>query len=444
MNEQSMRFRLGLFVLAALMLLAVLIILFGGFPTLFKATSRYTVVFTDAPGVSPGTPVRRSGVRIGEVKSVDLDDATGKVRITLLLDKPHPLYQSDQATLVHGLLGGDTSIDFVPQRVRGEQVEPVPVPENTEFVGTTQANVATLLNQTSEMVPTTQETLNQIRTTLQRLEKMTPLVEDTLREYRDLGKAAREAVPEVRRTNDEIRELARTARETVPELRRTNDEIQVTARNWGKLGERLDVLVQTNQEKLVKTLENLNDTVVRVGSVFNEENQRHLNATLKNVRAGSENLESMSKNTDAFIKESRQTLRRVNDSVGQAEQVLTNLQQATKPLAERSGTVMKNLEESTDQFNRVLADLREILRAIGQGDGSLRRFVTDADLYNNLNTAACLVTRVLPRLDYILKDVQVFADKIARHPEALGIGGVVNPSSGLKEAPSNGMHWPRH
>ncbi len=432
MNEQSMRFRIGVFVLAALILLLVLVTLFGGFPALFRRTDQYTVVFDDASGVSTGTPVRRSGVRIGEVDKVELDDASGKVRVTLLIDKPHPLYQSDQAVLVHGLLGGDTSIDFVPQRGKGAQVKPEPVPENTEFLGTTQANVATLLNQTSEMVPTTQETLNQMRATLQRFEKMTPLMEETMREYRDLGKAAREAVPDLRRTNDEVRELAKAARETIPELRRTGEEIQVTARNWGKLGERLDVLVQTNQDKLVKTLENLNDTIVRVGTVFNEENQRNLNATLKNVRAGSNHLESISKNTDELIRESRQTLRRVNDSVTQAEQVLSNLQHATKPLAERSGSVMKNLDESTDKFNKALTEVRELLRAIGQGDGSLRRFVADPELYNNLNQAACLLTRVLPRLDHILRDVQVFADKIARHPEALGIGGVVSPSSGLK------------
>ncbi len=444
MNEQSMRFRIGVFVLTALILFAVLLTLFGGFPSLFRRTDPYTVVFKDAPGVSGGTPVRRSGVRIGEVRKVELDDVSGKVRVTIAIDKPHPLYESDQAVLVHGLLGGDTSIDFVPQRPKAEGVEPAPVRENTEFLGGTQANVATLLNQTSEIVPTTQETLNQLRSTLQRYEKMPPLMEETLREYRDLGKAAREVVPELRRTNDEVRELSKAAREAVPELRRTNDEIQVTARTWGRLGERLDVFVQTNQDKLVKTLDNVNETVIRVGNVFNDENQRNLSATLKNVRAGSNNLESISKNTDEFMKEGVRTLNRFNDALTQTEQVLSNVQQATKPLAERSGSVMKNLDESSEKFNKILTDLREILRAIAQGDGSLRRFVSDPELYNNLNQAACILTRVLPRVDYILRDVQVFADKIARHPESLGVGGAISPSSGLKEAPSSTTQWPRH
>jgi hypothetical protein len=36
----------------------------------------------------------------------------------------------------------------------------------------------------------------------------------------------------------------------------------------------------------------------------------------------------------------------------------------------------------------------------------------------------------------ILKDFETFADKLARHPELIGAGGVVRPSSGLKGAPT--------
>jgi len=36
----------------------------------------------------------------------------------------------------------------------------------------------------------------------------------------------------------------------------------------------------------------------------------------------------------------------------------------------------------------------------------------------------------------VLRDVEIFADKIARHPEQLGLGGVLRPSSGLKESPT--------
>src|SRR5262249_4035772 len=228
--------------------------------------------------------------------------------------------------------------------------------------------------------------------------------------------------------------------ESIPDLRRTNDEIMVTARNWGKVGERVDILLQTNQDKLVRTLDNLNDTIQRVGTVFSDENQRNLASTLKNVSAGSKNLKTLMRDTDDLMKESRVTFRRVNDSISQADQVLSNLQLATRPLAERSESVMRNIDESTVRLNKALTELNELLRSVNQGEGSLRHFIYDPTFYNNLNDAAYMLTRSLPRIDHILHDFEVFADKIARHPESLGVGGAIRPSAGLKEAPTT-SHW---
>src|SRR5206468_12880581 len=66
------------------------------FPT--RRSSDLTIVFDDAPGVAPGTPVRRSGVRIGEVKSVDLDDETGKVRVAIVVEKRYTLRKDRKST----------------------------------------------------------------------------------------------------------------------------------------------------------------------------------------------------------------------------------------------------------------------------------------------------------------------------------------------------------
>jgi ABC-type transporter Mla subunit MlaD len=475
-HEQSLAFRIGVFVLASIILLAILITLFGGSGSLFRAQDSYTIVFDYAPGVGPGTPVRRSGVRIGEVLKVALDDKTGKVRVTIRIDRPHVLYEDDQPILVQGTLTGDTTIDFVqrppenkpaasePQRSKtgATKIQPVafqrgdsppekrgtvpllkfavaqapadqqlpanppppprvPAKPGSEFTGVSQPNVSAMLQEVSKVSPSAQAAFAEMQKVLERFDKMTPLMEETLRVYRDLG----------RETNTMI-----------PELRRSNDEIQTTARNWSRLGERLDVLLQTNQDKLVKTLDNLNDAVVRAANVFNEENQRNLATTLKNVSAGSKNLESISKNTDELLQESRKTIQRVNDSVTQADQVISNLQQASKPMAERSNAVMKNLDESADKLNKTLTDVRELLRGVNQGDGTLRRILFDPSLYNNLNDAACMLARSMPRVDRILRDFEVFADKVARHPESLGVRGAISPSGGLKEGPSSFSHGP--
>lgn len=426
MSERSLRIRVGLFVLAGIVLLGVLSLLFSGLASYFKSYEPLTVVFKAAPGVGPGTPVRRSGVLIGQVKSVQLDNETGEVRVGLLIEPEYAPRRSDEATLVRGMLGSDPSIDFIPREVPpGQVADRRPVEPGAQLVGVQGPDVRNLLNQTSELVPSTQETLNEIRKTLARFEKMIPLSEETLREYR---------------------ELARDVRKMLPDLQRTNDEIQVAARNWSRLGERLDVLVQTNQDLAVRTLENTNEAVKRISNVVNEENQRNLAATLKNVRSGTDNLESISKNTEALIKQSQQTVERLNGSLTRTDDVLNNLQQATKPLADRSANITRNVDESADKLNRLLTDIRNLLLGVNQGDGTVRRLLTDPSLYNNLNDAACMLVRIMPRVDRILHDFEVFADKVARHPESLGVRGAVSPSSGLKEspaAPSGGGLWPK-
>src|SRR5437899_10173384 len=159
MTDREMRFRIGILVLAALILLAVLATLFGSFPGLFKRHTEYVVVFQDAPGLAPGTPVRRSGVRIGEVSRIELDDETGEVRVTISIERRFRLRRADVPTLVTGLLGGDTSIDFVP-RQRGEAGELTYVEPGEVLVGARVANVSTLLAQASQVAPSMQETLD--------------------------------------------------------------------------------------------------------------------------------------------------------------------------------------------------------------------------------------------------------------------------------------------
>jgi phospholipid/cholesterol/gamma-HCH transport system substrate-binding protein len=421
MTERGLRIRLGLFVVAALALLGVLIVLFGSYPSFYKRHTDYTIVFSEAPGIGPGAPVRRSGVRIGDVKSVALDDESGQVRVVIQVEKPYTLRHSEQATIVTNLLGGDSTIDFLPRRLEPDQKpDTSPVDPSEELAGVRSASVNTLLSQASDVVPTTQEILVDIRKSLKRLDTLGPVTEETVKEYRD---------------------LAKETRKSIPELMKTNDELQTTARNWGKLGERLDLLLQTNQEKLVRTIDNLNDIVARMAAVLSDENQRNLNATLKNIRTSSDDFPSMTKNADEAMK-------RLNETMTKADELITSLNKASQPFAERAPSLAKNLDESVDKLNKALTDAKDLLRAIGEGDGAFRKFIMDPSLYNHLDDAACQLSRMMPRVDRILKDAETFADKLARHPELIGAGGAIRPSSGLKDGPSSSYHdgppsfWP--
>src|SRR5882762_3138077 len=115
MAEKRVKMRLGLFVAGTLVSLAALVILFGSAPSLFSNKARYTITYPEAPGIAAGTPIRKSGVRIGEVTKVELDPGTGQVRVQIAIDPKYPIRSNEEANITRGLLSGDTAIDFLPK-----------------------------------------------------------------------------------------------------------------------------------------------------------------------------------------------------------------------------------------------------------------------------------------------------------------------------------------
>src|SRR5664279_3815767 len=94
MNERVMQFRIGMFVIVAGLVLAMLIVWFGESPQLLRDHVFIRVHFSEAPGVAEGTPVRKSGIRIGQVSSIVFDerpDQPDGVLVTLSLEKQYHL-----------------------------------------------------------------------------------------------------------------------------------------------------------------------------------------------------------------------------------------------------------------------------------------------------------------------------------------------------------------
>jgi phospholipid/cholesterol/gamma-HCH transport system substrate-binding protein len=456
MSDRSMRWGIGLFVLMALVLLGTLIVMFGSLPSYFKRVHLYTIRFVDAPGIAPGTPVRRSGVRIGEVRDVTLDDERGIVRVRVAIDAQYTIRRNEQPTLNVGLLGSDVSIDFVPMPTEeGQAVDRGILEPGSEIVGLRPANVNTLLNRASEVAPTAQDTLNEIRRSLQKLERISPLAEETMREYRDLAKDVRRAIPDLQKTNNEIQGLAKDVRQGIPALERTNqeyqdlakdvrkmlpetqrnlDDIGLAARNWGKLGERLNVWAQGNLESVTKTIDELNTVLTRIGTVFNEDNQRYVATILKNSSLASERFNSISRHVDGILEDSRPLPKHISESLSRADLAMDDLRKTFGPYTTRAESTARNLDESLAKVNRILSDFGQLAKVLDQ-DGTVQRLLKDPSLYNNINDAACMLLRAIPRIERILKDFETFSDKLARHPELLGVRGAIKPSEGLKEAP---------
>ncbi len=444
MSERQQRFRLGLFVLISLGLLASLIVVFGGAPDWFARRNQYTILFSDAPGISPGTPVRKSGVKVGEVHAIELDDVTGQVRVVVRLDPKFTPRTSDEPTVTRGLIVGDTAIDFIPKSTdkpqRGD-----PIPPGSTIQGVAPFNAKMLLDQTVGVIPEAQKSLEQVRKSLQAIEKLSPQFETTLKEFTALARSGREFIPELKRTNDSLRDFI--AGDEVSgikaELKKTNDEVRFFLKTASFWIEEAGVMLKSNEPRFAKAIDSLTKTSDSVGQVFNEENRKSIAETLKNIREASGRLERTMLAAEDLMKDGKSAMKTFSATMSQAEQAIGEFRQATKPLADKAGKILDNIDQGSDQFNKAMVDVRELVKAIVRSEGTFQKIVTDPSLYNNLNDTTAAIAKLVPRMDRILKDLEVFADKIARHPEALGIGGAIRPNSGLKESPSTPVFKPR-
>src|SRR3954452_835091 len=116
MNERVMQFRIGMFVIVAGLVLTMLIVWFGESPLILRDHTYLTVHYREAPGVAEGTPVRKSGIRIGEVSSIEFDDRPNQpdgVLVTLSLDRKYKLKAGSVPRLSRSLIG-DVTIDMLP------------------------------------------------------------------------------------------------------------------------------------------------------------------------------------------------------------------------------------------------------------------------------------------------------------------------------------------
>lgn len=462
MSERSVQLRLGAFVAAGLAGFTGLAMLFGGTPRLFDNRAQYTVVFSEAPGISAGTPVRKSGVRIGEVTSLDLEENTGQVRVTILVDKKFLPRQNEEATIFRGILSGDTSLDFIPKvtadglpvTTRGEAYA-----INAEITGQTPINPNTLVRQASGVLPSAQESMMRILNSIERVEKVIPKVERAFDEIAELAKSGREFVPELRETNKKVQSLISfNDPDPVPKpddkneggLRATLNDIRDFIKTTKPLVEDVRKVIKDNEAELNGTLKAVRKTAEGTSELFNEENQKNIGGIIRNVQLATDELNKSLKVAQVFLDTGDKTLKEVNARMPQVERTLSaaenamkgaegairNIETATKPIADNADQIVKNVNITAEQLARTLSEVRETLRMVNRGDGTLQKVLNDPMLYNQLNDSAVALTRTLMRAEKIAADLQVFADKIARRPESLGIGGAIRPNSGLKESPS--------
>src|SRR5438477_12802756 len=110
MDERVVKFRVGVMVLATLMIAGIMMLVFGNAPSLVQGTYTLFVKFPQAPGVTQETPVRKSGILIGRVYAVQFEP-DGGVRVTLHINASVQL-RVDETCVISTTILGDSVLQF--------------------------------------------------------------------------------------------------------------------------------------------------------------------------------------------------------------------------------------------------------------------------------------------------------------------------------------------
>jgi phospholipid/cholesterol/gamma-HCH transport system substrate-binding protein len=394
MDDRVVKFRVGVMVLATMFIAGILVLLFGDARGLVRGSYPIHIHFTDAPGVTDGTPVRKSGILIGRVTKVEFAKQGG-VMVEAKIDGNVKLYRNEVPQVTGSLLGGDVVIQFV-RRAN------TPPPTSPPASQTSTAPGGTTLTAQVQDEPAAAAAARAVAPESQEVQPG---------EFIE-GSVAPNAFQVISNLENELG----TA---VGALSSAGTEVGKVAANINKLLESNDAQINRIVDKTEATLDSFQRALGDVEDVMGDEQ----------VRA---NIKSMLRDMPDLMSDTRSTINTIRTTVESVDRNMRNLEGFTGPLGERGEGLVERIDRTIARLDDMLGEFSDFGKKLNSGEGSLGQLIRNPELYQHLNTAACNIEKLSRELQPILSDVRVFSDKISRHPELLGVRGAIQNSPGIK------------
>jgi ABC-type transporter Mla subunit MlaD len=430
MNPRQMQFRVGLVVLATMIV--------GGLMTAFNASSSldwlpwrpsYTIGIEvpQAPGVDRKTPVRKNGIRIGRVKSIE-DKGSG-VLVTVDVDNNRPLYAEYEPHVRTSPLG-DATIDFYPGRqpAPGEQ----PVPAGTVFQGRVDPNPFDSLAKLGDLKEEFSAASRSLAEAGDEVKKLANRVNNAFGEdggpegqgrVRRLMDTTERAMNQFAQTMQSFNEII--GDEPIPGARPAAAQMPIETPPTYSTPPRYNPQPPGTQPTPVQPpggqapLNNQPQVPARPPTTGPEMRQR--------LRQGLDEL------PDA-IRELRATMQQSQRVLQSAERNFKNLEGFTEPLGQKGAEVADSLIKAIEGLDELIRDLGEVARALNAREGTVGQLIHDRKVYDNLNVLMFNLNKVLGDIDDltfnlkpVVHDARIFMDKVATEPGRI-INGAFNPS----------------
>jgi len=223
----------------------------------------------------------------------------------------------------------------------------------------------------------------------------------------------------------------------------SRDPFEVFATLEPKLGSALESLTQAS-ESVTKLSANLDRLLLGDDDTFSKMVAKtekaldafslamdHINDVMGDANARAKLKETLN-GLPEVMNDLRTTVQGIGTTVDTADRNLRNLEGLTRPLGERGEGMVAQVDKTIGRLDEVLQQAVFFTRALNESEGTLGKLVRDPKVYDDLAQAAANVNTLTKELRPIVDDVRVFTDKIARHPEQLGVRGALDRRPGLK------------
>ena len=392
MNERTMKLRLGAAVVLSLVIIMIFLTFLGSREKLSTTSYEIKIQMMDAPNVMANTPIYQSGILIGRVSKVELTETKGVI-VTARIYDDHKLYHDQECHLVSSLLG-DASLRMITRQTdETDETRHTEIKPGEIIQGVTTLDPALLMAQMQEKLTVT---INDVTTASVELSRVAATTNEILLENRENVAAIMSNAQSITGNTDRIMTNFSMI---------LNDEfcrnIQSSVAN-----------IYSASEKLPETMDKMNDTLDGI-----QKTVQFSNTTLTGLS------ERLGKSLDS-----------VDNMIKMTNKTLTNVHRITEVLANED-----QMASWTASITETLREMSVFTASLNREDSTLGMLLRDRRLYDRLQNTLDKVSELPQRLEPILFNAQVMSEKLAQHPELLGLSGYLKPNSGT----SGTIPWPK-
>lgn len=375
MDENILKFRVGIFVVIAMCILGILIFLNseGWVP-------QYTLYINpvSAPGVTQGTPIRKNGILIGRVKSVSTED--GYVRLELGINQDEKIYENEICSIGSESLLGDAVIEVLPLAAgeRGALVT------NQHVMGKVAIK----------------------RDPLKMFADLQPDLAETLKVIQGAGTAIEEAGTGVRTLTDSVQNAFRDDgsdfKQLIADVRQMSQKAQGALDNFNRIFENINNVVGDPELK-----GQIKSSLAELPKIF-----REIRVTIADTR---ETVKSFGEIPDA-----------VTGTLENVEAFSESLKEQGPEVLTQINTSLRNVDDLVSQVKGFAGSLSKLQ----DSNGTLSKLINDSELYDRVLQTIGTIQKEVVKIEPAMNDIRLFTDAIARDPGVLGVRGALDRRPG--------------